>query len=263
MFSFCRSADCSKEKIAKLKSQLCALTAESRKLERLIEITRPAKMPEIKSVTNEENKERTPSNKPSNLHKSGTIMIGKMFSRGIGKIKPIAAYSQSKELSPVAEDKQDQARSQLSPQKFKCDKDKGSKVETKLLEGQEKNNEKYDGDASTRVTLDSNVASKMENNSDSTSIEGNVALKITDVIGSETSVNIRPKKHKLPKHKVIPTFTKGKNNSSTGDKKLHSKNIHKTTYGELSEHDDKYSTWLPPKNQSGDGRTNLNDKYGY
>lgn len=26
---------------------------------------------------------------------------------------------------------------------------------------------------------------------------------------------------------------------------------------------EKYSTWVPPKNQSGDGSTNLNDKYGY
>lgn len=26
---------------------------------------------------------------------------------------------------------------------------------------------------------------------------------------------------------------------------------------------EKYSTWLPPENQSGDGSTNLNDKYGY
>lgn len=28
-------------------------------------------------------------------------------------------------------------------------------------------------------------------------------------------------------------------------------------------HSDDYSTWLPPQNQTGDGRTSLNDKYGY
>ena len=34
-------------------------------------------------------------------------------------------------------------------------------------------------------------------------------------------------------------------------------------YEEMSAQDDRYSAWLPPKNQTGDGRTNLNDKFGY
>lgn len=28
-------------------------------------------------------------------------------------------------------------------------------------------------------------------------------------------------------------------------------------------HSDDYSTWLPPQDQTGDGKTSLNDKYGY
>lgn len=32
---------------------------------------------------------------------------------------------------------------------------------------------------------------------------------------------------------------------------------------EQIEDTEKFSTWLPPQNQSGDGSTNLNDKYGY
>merc|ERR1712038_2098823 len=34
-------------------------------------------------------------------------------------------------------------------------------------------------------------------------------------------------------------------------------------YEVMSEQDERYTSWIPPKNQSGDGRTSLNDKYGY
>ena len=33
--------------------------------------------------------------------------------------------------------------------------------------------------------------------------------------------------------------------------------------GDYDNSDPKYATWLPPTNQSGDGKTALNDKYGY
>ena len=32
---------------------------------------------------------------------------------------------------------------------------------------------------------------------------------------------------------------------------------------ESADRDPKFATWLPPANQTGDGRTSLNDKYGY
>ena len=35
------------------------------------------------------------------------------------------------------------------------------------------------------------------------------------------------------------------------------------SYSELANEDEKYQTWVPPKGQTGDGRTSLNDKLGY
>jgi len=39
--------------------------------------------------------------------------------------------------------------------------------------------------------------------------------------------------------------------------------LKQNSYEEMSEQDERYTAWMPPKNQSGDGRTSLNDKYGY
>lgn len=46
------------------------------------------------------------------------------------------------------------------------------------------------------------------------------------------------------------------------DKKLEKSKIMKTQYDQ-DIHSKDYSTWIPPQDQSGDGRTSLNDKYGY
>ena len=35
------------------------------------------------------------------------------------------------------------------------------------------------------------------------------------------------------------------------------------SYNQLASEDDKYQTWVPPKGQTGDGRTSLNEKLGY
>ena len=37
----------------------------------------------------------------------------------------------------------------------------------------------------------------------------------------------------------------------------------KETYCDEDIHADNYSTWVPPSDQAGDGKTSLNEKYGY
>lgn len=46
------------------------------------------------------------------------------------------------------------------------------------------------------------------------------------------------------------------------DKKLEKSKIMKKQYDQ-DIHSEDYSTWIPPQDQCGDGRTSLNDKYGY
>ena len=66
---------------------------------------------------------------------------------------------------------------------------------------------------------------------------------------------IKPKKRRPKKHtKHENDEDESKDSSIGGDAKVP---------GDYDISDPKYATWLPPANQSGDGRTSLNDKYGY
>jgi len=66
---------------------------------------------------------------------------------------------------------------------------------------------------------------------------------ISQNIKSKLSTNINDKKQKKNKKSEKSKYPKRQYDQDT--------------------HSDDYSMWVPPQNQSGDGRTNLNDKYGY
>ena len=84
-----------------MKIKLSSLTSEIKRVERLIEIARPAKLPEKVSTA-----ERCMPNQNDqcDVPKSGVIMIGKMFNRKMGNLKPIP----SKTVSTKVNHKHDQ-----------------------------------------------------------------------------------------------------------------------------------------------------------
>lgn len=82
-------------------------------------------------------------------------------------------------------------------------------------------------------------------------VESNGSTKIDDKSCVPRSVNQEVKKQTV-------TDDKKRKKDSKSEK---SKNIKKQYDQDV--HSEDYSTWIPPQGQSGDGRTNLNDKYGY
>ena len=243
-----RSADCSKEEVAKLKIQLSELTCESRKLERLIEIARPAKMPELKS-----------SNSESSVKiKPGSILIGKMFGKGVRKMKPIIPNSNTKALpNAILPAKVEAVAKNTIPVHF--DKQKEEKTSV-LLIPQRKIPE---GDKESQ-TLSSLKIETLNQGVKSSSNTPTMIPSEHDNQNTTTSVcNTHTEKYKNSEQvKPISSKKQRKNNKSI--RNVLEENIRSgKPYEEVSEHDERYSTWLPPKNQIGDGKTSLNDKYGY
>lgn len=84
-------------------------------------------------------------------------------------------------------------------------------------------------------------------------VESNNSMKIDD-----KSCNTKGVSQETRKQTVSVADDKKRKKESRSEKL---KNVKKQYDQDV--HSEDYSTWIPPQNQSGDGRTNLNDKYGY
>ena len=268
-----RSADCSKEAIEKLKYQLSTLTIESKRLQRLIEIARPAKMPELNtSVEEKSNGEKLcPKNA---LPKSSAVVIGKRYGRGIGQMKTINSFNR-KVIAKNAEEQAAEVKLQNIVDEVSEGKEELSDLKKSKSLEEAKDTKMYCTNIE-QVTGSKNI-----------DIEGHTSV-VSDAVQNPYNAPVQKGIPRLksrlqvastPHSEMVEGGSKKKKdeNFQTGleDTKAKSGNIEiidelneeksKTTksYLELSECDDKYSTWMPPKNQSGDGRTSLNDKYGY
>ena len=93
-------------------------------------------------------------------------------------------------------------------------------------------------------------------------------IKNTEKLYSNDNEEIREatdlKKHTKPdKTNRLSETSKCKNSTNVHQNLETTNKLKQNSYEEMSEQDERYTAWMPPKNQSGDGRTSLNDKYGY
>jgi len=250
-----KGAQVDKETVTKLKVKIQNLTTEKDRLVKLINIAKPASMPELKS-----------SVKP----KLG-VMIGKRGSKGLlGKVKSVAKDSFSKPVVVQSEK---------------------SKVLEAFLEKDEEVTKKMklcdDGEDLKPIGYD--VQKKEPVPKDRI---GDTSVNIVHKkIGPEIPEHIRTELSKVEEddkengeNKVIGTLDVLKDNSALGQDNMEtdedgedkqkkrgdrgSKRRIKKVEEEPEEYykigmDSKYDVWVPPQNQSGDGKTSLNEKLGY
>ncbi|KAL4228390.1 Kanadaptin [Mactra antiquata] len=249
----------------KFKRQVMELKQEEQKLRKLVNIAKPASLPELKPVDTDTKtvgkklsllsntgkiKGRLPSNKPQNvLHGKKTVSVEKQTMESTENVEE---YEEEEDQVNISED---------------IHSDKGVKdVRT--------------GDSDAYNSKGANVKESDRNKpQDVSEAKGD---KISEK-SKETEVKPKPirqsKGHSLPLAAVLEQLQgeiddndddddkgDGDRTGNFGNKNMktkHQKKKLKSDDGGYRVEDPDYAVWLPPKNQTGDGRTHLNEKLGY
>ncbi|XP_072758527.1 kanadaptin [Anoplolepis gracilipes] len=213
----------SKSDMVKMKMELQNLHKEEISLVKLINLTKPANLPPLVSQIQIEDK------KDDLLQKSKA------------SIKKTSQIEKRKKLFE-AKNKDDIVRTQL----LTLDSNNMDNVEEEEEE-EEKNEEENENNVKEKVERDikKSTPCKEIKSQDCTKVDDKLCiLKGVDTEADDRNANIvddkkRRKEKKSEKLKIM--------------KKQYDQDVHS----------EDYSTWIPPQGQSGDGRTSLNDKYGY
>ncbi|XP_060735164.1 kanadaptin [Tachysurus vachellii] len=250
----------------KLHVHVAELKKEAQRLQRLIDLTRPTELPSLQSRSGNDPSE---PDKPKKLALPlfGAMKGGGKFKLKTGTIGKLPAKKPNlppelfnmKELPPGGEEEDDEDEQQDGEQKT-YDTDKECKDEEK------------ESTAASEFDMEPSQADETQH--DDTSDAGR---------HSGETCSQSPKERTQDSER--PTV---KRPSSHGKEKAHSKDASSAPQGEVQpprgkksgkmigpsrppsivskqypEDDPDYCVWVPPAGQTGDGRTHLNDKYGY
>ena len=202
----------------------------------------------------------------------GNVLIGKRW--GLGGAKSIPKTISAKPKEPVFENTTKENKDFVTPKIDSEDKKEKEVVSTNLKQ------KSFTADEKDEKIVDEKPFEN-DHESESFRIKGPTLPQTSDqteereikiskgcVVGSFTDQTIeenhgvdsdeplpkKPKKRRPKKYTKYENDKDEKNKDSDDDNKVE---------GDYDISDPKVATWLPPTNQTGDGRTSLNDKYGY
>ncbi|XP_012228597.2 kanadaptin [Linepithema humile] len=219
----------SKSDVTKMKVELQNLRKEEMRLVKLVNLTKPANLPPLISTCQIQDKKDDSQEKS----KSSTRKISQLEKRR----KLFEAKNNDSERVLNSNDMDNEEEEEEEDEDKDKDKDKEDNTED--------NTEKDD---TREIECDKSISyeDKVESEEKAETNDKQYSLKSInqDTEISKQDVNVADDKKRKKERK---------NEKSKNIKKHYDQDVHT----------EDYSTWLPPQGQSGDGRTSLNDKYGY
>ncbi len=223
-----------KEAVSKLRQTLAGQQQELSRLRKLVEIARPTQMPKLQA---------------SSTKSAKSVMIGKRW--GFGSAKNLRTVLQKQAATPQSPQAKD------VPEITETVADKKSESDSGKIEGMEATN-----------VINRSTAEELQKQQQSESVH-EVGMK-GPTLPPPTSDESKSKDKHDNDNNDEPVAKKKKkkhhrNKQRDKDDNLAESDEKQKVPGdyESADRDPKFATWLPPANQTGDGRTSLNDKYGY
>ncbi|KAM9842069.1 kanadaptin [Aulostomus maculatus] len=232
----------------KLHVHVADLRKDAQRLRKLVELTRPAQMPSLRPSSESEKPKKT-------LPLFGAMKGGSKFKLKTGTIGTLppkrpnlpAELFNLRELPPGEEEEEEEEQEEAENTEHNDDVREESKTESNVDSEESSASKSHETPEEQRDTAATSQEPKEQSHKGRRSQQGPVQGS------SEAPGPSSPESG--AKGGVEPSTRKAAKKKASRPPVLPS--------GKYPEDDPDYCVWLPPAGQTGDGRTHLNDKYGY
>lgn len=244
----------SKSDITKMKVELQNLRREEMKLVKLINLTKPANLPPLVSQVQAEDKDDLQQKSKLSVRKISQLeRRRKLFEANVSNLFSYFFFMQNVLLFYL--------RNNLKNYVFQNEGD--SKRDSSTLYSNNMDNEEEEEEEEGDEEEKNGDEVKEKKDEEDTNVresECKKSIPYKDETNDSMTTDDKPcitKNQETRKQHNVADDKKRKKDSKLEKVKSIKKHYDQDVHAE------DYSTWVPPQDQSGDGRTNLNDKYGY